>query len=295
MLKLALRLALSSVVIVTVVTPSAAPAVEDPTQADCRQGATEGEIICRDIKTGVVTVIQSSQPSGLTPVVTAVSSGSTKTYVPYNRLGTGPDGQPCATTGYVEQGVTPPDERLLADPNPRESNIPITGSDFSILETYPPCPEQPRAPGQPAPAETRAMVASRFWEQVQLPKPKPEIDPGRAITGKLAYLETKGQTSLILTENTESFGLLRIVARGRYEVNWGDGVITKDHRLEGQPWPMGLITHEYLNVGTYNIVVTEYWEADWQLDGESGRLRTLRTTGRLNNFPVEQLQAVIGR
>ena len=90
----------------------------------------------------------------------STSSGPTKKYVPYNRLGTGLDGQPCATTGYVEEGVTPADERLLVDPNPQETNIPITGTDLAILETYPPCPEQPRVPGQSAPVDVEPRLGA---------------------------------------------------------------------------------------------------------------------------------------
>jgi hypothetical protein len=225
---------------------------------------------------------------------TSSLSGPTKTYVPYNRLSTGPDGQPCATTGYVEEGVTPPDERLLVDPNPRETNIPITGNDSRILEDYPPCPERPRAPGEPAPVETRAMVAARYWERVPLPKPQPSIAPGRAITGKMAYLETRGETGHTYTNDTV-FGPLQIVARGSYTIDWGDGTTSGPHTFEGKPWPDGRITHDYIDVGAYDIVVTEKWTATWSLGGENGVLRTLQTTGRIDDFPVEQIQAVIGR
>lgn len=37
----------------------------------------------------------------------------------------------------------------------------------------------------------------------------------------------------------------------------------------------------------------EKWTADWSLGGESGVLRTLQTTGTINDFPVQQIQAVI--
>lgn len=226
--------------------------------------------------------------------VTTSSSGSSTPLVPYNRLSTGPDGQPCATTGYIQPNTTPPDERLLIDPNPRETNIPITGSDLAILQDYPPCPAQPRAPGEPAPVETAAMIAARYWEQIPLPKPKPTIAPGRAITGKLAYLETKGEISHVYTNST-LVGPLQIQATGTYTIDWGDGTITGPHSFEGQPWPDGKITHEYVKVGTYNVVVTEKWTAHWDLGGESGTLRTLQTSGSISNFPVEQIQAVIGR
>ncbi|MCA1704506.1 MAG: hypothetical protein LC808_15090, partial [Actinobacteria bacterium] len=158
-------------------------------------------------------VVLVNQPTAASGPSAPRLSGPAKKYVPYNRLSTGPDGQPCATTGYVEEAVAPRDERLLIDPNPLESNIPITGHYLSILETYPPCPEQPRAPGTPAPVETRAMVAARYWERVPLPKPMPTIAPGRAITGKLAYLETRGEIAHTYNNDTV-FGPLRINATG---------------------------------------------------------------------------------
>ena len=65
--------------------------------------------------------------------------------------------------------------------------------------------------------------------------------------------------------------------------------------MRGKPWPDGQITHQYLKVGIYDIVVTERWTATWNFAGESGVLRTLQTTGRIEDFPVEQIQAVIGR
>lgn len=190
--------------------------------------------------------------------------------------------------------MAPADERLLVDPNPMESNIPVHSSYHAILEDYPPCPERPRAPGEPAPVETRSMVAARYWERVPLPKPQPSIAPGRAITGKLAYLETRGETGHTYTNDTV-FGPLVIVAKGSYVIDWGDGETSGPHSFEGTPWPDGRITHDYLHVGNYDIVVTERWTATWSLGGEAGVLRTLQTTGRIDGFPVEQIQAVVGR
>lgn len=138
------------------------------------------------------------------------------------------------------------------------------------------------------------MVARRHWEEVTLPDPRPHIAPGRAITGKIVYLETRGDTSFTYTNRTV-FGPLSIWATGSYTIDWGDGTTTGPHAFEGAPWPDGRITYDYLEVGLYDILVTERWVANWSLDGESGVLRTLETTGRIDNFPVEQIQAVIGR
>jgi hypothetical protein len=139
------------------------------------------------------------------------------------------------------------------------------------------------------------MIAMRYWEQVPLPKPDPYIAPGRGVTGKTAYLETRGKVAETYTNPSTIYGELVIVATGFYEVDWGDGTVTKPHAFEGDDWPDGRITHVYTNVGSYDIVVTERWKATWSLGGERGQLRTLGTSGRINDFPVEQIQAVIGR
>jgi hypothetical protein len=138
------------------------------------------------------------------------------------------------------------------------------------------------------------MVARRHWEDVPLPVPRPKIAPGRAITGKLAYLETTGAVTYTYRNGTV-FGPLTISAKGSYTVDWGDGTTTGPYAFEGEPWPEGKITHDYLGTGHYDVVVTERWTANWNLDGESGVLRALETSGRIDNFPVEQIQAVIGR
>jgi hypothetical protein len=138
------------------------------------------------------------------------------------------------------------------------------------------------------------MVARRYWEEIPLPRPQPRIAPGRAITGKVAYLETNGVTRHVYTNST-LFGALEIVATGSYTVDWGDKRTSGPYAFEGKPWPDGRITHEYQEVGNYDVVVTERWTATWRLGGQSGVLRELRTTGRIDGFPVEQIQAVIGR
>jgi hypothetical protein len=202
---------------------------------------------------------------------------------------TGPDGGACIGTAYVEEGTPTPRPIFgLADTEQ------TPGSVSSLYTTSPPCPQQPRAPGQAAPVETPAMVAARYWERVPLPKPQPAIAPGRAITGKLAYLETKGRLAHTYTNNTP-FGPLEIVAKSTYTVDWGDGETSGPHDFEGLPWPEGSITHDYINIGSYDVVVTQRWTATWRLGGQSGSLRALQTTGRIDRFPVEQLQAVIRR
>jgi hypothetical protein len=166
------------------------------------------------------------------------------------------------------------------------------GNYSSLYSTAPPCPLQPGPPGS-ASRETPAQLARRHWEDlVPLPKPDPRILPGRAITGLRAYLETRGK----LTHNYRSdtvFGPLVIDAKAQYEITWGDDTPTETYGFEGGPWPEGQITHQYERVGKYDVTVTERWTATWSIAGQSGVLRTLRTIGQIDDFPVEQIQAVI--
>lgn len=219
---------------------------------------------------------------------TSNSSASPIRYVPYDRLTTGPDGKPCLTTAYYAEGAGP----VGAVPDSQD-HIEGAGGYNNVFAEYPPCPPQPTTAGQAPPAETRAMLAARAWAtRVPLPKPDPKIAPGRGITGKLAYLETKGRIAHSYTEETV-YGPLQIHASGSYTVSWGDGETTGPHAFEGESWPVGRITHNYTNVGIYDIVVTERWTATWSVGGQSGVLRALQTIGRLDGFPVQQIQAVI--
>jgi hypothetical protein len=267
--------------IVLCATPTAAASAAQT----CNPSATGGEIDCGGERDSV-TLTSVNGSSG-----NSSSNLSGPRYVPYDRLVMQADGQGCVTTGYTAEGVQPSDA-VPADPSRQN----LAGAHDNVFVEYPPCPPgvQAAVPAGVAPAETRAMVAARYWEQVPLPRPRPVIAPGRAITGKLAFLETNGEVSHRYT-NATVFGPLEIVATGSYTVAWGDGQTTGPYRLEGRSWPSGQITHDYLSIGVVDILVTESWTAAWHLDGQSGVLRTLQTTGRIDRFPVEQIQAVIGR
>jgi len=151
---------------------------------------------------------------------------------------------------------------------------------------YPPCP------GEPVPAIDPVVYAMSYWRSIPLPKPGPSIAPGWAITGKYAYLETRGERQHTYTRETP-FGPLVLTATGRYLVDWGDGTQTGPYDFEGGPWPEGQITHTYIDVGIYDVVVTEQWSASWRLGGESGTLSGLQTEGRIEDLRVEQVQAVV--
>lgn len=237
---------------------------------------------CLGSGTSVVPGVTGVNNSGSTRSGSGASGPSRgKKYVPYMHLDVDDQGRACTRTVYVE-----------VDPDAPPTQPTLGQTDF--YGVYPECPPLPSDPGQPAPVETPLVLATRYWERVSLPMPRPHIAPGRAITGKLAYLETNNRTSYTYTNDTV-FGPLEIVATGRYFVDWGDGNTSGPHAGEGGPWPDGSITHQYIDVGNYNVVVTERWTATWRLGGESGVLHELRTSGRIDNFPVQQIQAVVYR
>ena len=271
-----LKMALTTLVMVATALPvDASSQVEERRdQADCAQSELRPDTATcsADIITRIVESVRSAGSDG--------SSGGEprRAYVPFTRIVTGPDGRPCTTTGFRE--VTDPSigEGLFRLPEQEVGNI---------LGVYPPCPESPADP-----ARDPATIASRYWEDIPLPHPRPSIAPGWAITGKLAYLETNGQTRYVYTNSTP-VGPLEIVATGVYYVDWGDGETTGPHSREGRPWPEGEITHDYIWARTYDIVVEERWTATWSLGGRSGTLRELRTTGRIDDFLAREIQAVV--
>jgi hypothetical protein len=218
-------------------------------------------------------------PGATTPVVRESGASSTPSNVrwdPYSIIDTLPDGSPCWGTEYRPRPVD-------SVPDPWATSIMASGSG----EVYPLCP-----PAAATARQSATAVAMRAWEEVPLPAPKPHIAPGRAITGKLAYIETRGQTEFTFTKET-GVGTLQIRAKGRYTVDWGDGETSGPHSAEGKPWPDGEITHGYISVGSYDVVVTERWTATWHIGQWSGQLSELRTVGRIDDFPVQQIQAVV--
>ncbi|HEX4979598.1 MAG TPA: PKD domain-containing protein, partial [Acidimicrobiales bacterium] len=150
-------------------------------------------------------------------------------------------------------------------------------------------------PGVEAPVLSPAAIAREVIEEFLPAPPAPEIDPGYAITGKTAYLETNGNLSPPAQTRPTPLGDIHVSFRGRYRVDWGDGTVT-DHDTEGGPWPAGTITHTYIHTGRYDVVVTAEWSADWRIATSAGRITSgLATTGRIDDFEVRQLQAVRNR
>jgi hypothetical protein len=188
-------------------------------------------------------------------------------------------GGPCV--GFLTFGASGP---LSA---PRRANIQQITDLF--LQSYALCPNA----AVPAVLVSPAVRAARFWETIPLPGPKPSVPPGFAITGKLAYLVTNGTVSPPAFHQGTVVGALSISAHGSYQVDWGDGSASGPYSTEGLPYPNGIITHTYDNVGTYTLTVTETWTANWSLGTAAGTLQALHTEGVIERFPVQQLQAVI--
>lgn len=191
------------------------------------------------------------------------------------------DGEPCVATEYRRH-----DTAAEAQAAQREEDQRI---DRNAYYYFRPCPEESGPP-----QESSASMAREFWGTVPLPKPGPRIEPGWAVTGRKSYLETGSTPTARFTRDTPR-GELVIDATGPYYVDWGDGTVGGPYNEPGLPWPDGKITHVYERVGSYDVVVTQRWSATWTLGSESGRLGGLRTEGRIDDFPAEELQAVRNR
>ena len=154
--------------------------------------------------------------------------------------------------------------------------------------------QYPLCAGVELPQADPAVLAEVFWGEVLLPKPVPHIEPGWAMTGRLAYLETRAPMTQTFTRDTP-LGPLTITATGAFLVDWGDGTSTGPHADAGAPWPDGRITHGYTRATTVDVVVAEQWQATWALAGRTGNLTALRTEGRIEDLPVREVQAVRNR
>lgn len=128
-----------------------------------------------------------------------------------------------------------------------------------------------------------------------LPVPRPQIDPGYAITGLRAYLESGDRPTRTWSEIPTVLGPLRVEASSTYTIRWGDGTVTGPHTSPGGEYPDGDVTHVYQRTGTVDVAVTQNWSARWWLAGETGTVEGLVTTGAIDDMPVRQVQATRDR
>ena len=235
---------------------------------------------------GVSALIGGRQPTGTALGGSGTQAATDIEYVLYKRISVDANGSPCIESRYVPRGT--PARPNFGLPDTEQTSGSVSG----LYETAPPCP--PSASEASSSAVTPYELALGHWARIPLPRPRPAIAPGRAITGKLAYLETAGQTTHVYRADTV-FGLLEITAAGSHYVDWGDGETTGPYATEGTPWPNGNITHEYGVTGWYDVVVTTRWTATWRLGEHRGPLPPNETLGRIDDFPVQEIQAVVGR
>ena len=145
------------------------------------------------------------------------------------------------------------------------------------------------------PAISPAFVARRFVEELDLPRPQPHIAPGYAVTGMLAFLETRGNLRPAPFTATTPLGSIEVTAVAHYLVDWGDGTPKQRFGFEGAPWPGGRVTHTYTHAGAYDVVVAKTWTAAWRVGSTEGSFTDLATEGRIDDFEVRQIQAVRNR
>jgi hypothetical protein len=141
-------------------------------------------------------------------------------------------------------------------------------------------------------------AAQQVWrDQVKLPPPEPRIAPGKAITGLAAFLEIGGPRTRTQTFNVFGYDLTITATASSYDVDWGDGSWSRNLTSSGGPWPNGDVRHVFTTQGTYTVRVLERWTGTWSLAGGGGGSvdGTLSSEGRIEAFPVVQVQAVRNR
>jgi hypothetical protein len=152
-------------------------------------------------------------------------------------------------------------------------------------------------PGEPgprrvAPPVTPEDIVERTLVNAKLPSPRPNIDPGYAVTGMRAYLETGDRRTHRFDAIPTVLGPLQITATSTYTVDWGDGTVTGPHQTTGGKYPDGTISHVYTDTGTVDVTVSQTWTARWWLAGRSGTVGGLRSSGTIEDFAVQEVQAV---
>ena len=204
-------------------------------------------------------------------------------------VGSTPEGKSCFRAGSepVPAGV---------DPQSAQAAAQAAFEDAWTRGKLPRCPEPDKAPappGGPKVPDHQALEQALRAELAQrLPAPVLRIAPGRAITGKDAFLEIDpGGGGEMSFPNPFGGPDAHVVARASYRVDWGDGTSTTT-TSRGGPWPGGDLRHVWANVGRYDVVVTATWGATWSAQSDAGTIEGLVTVGRLDQFPVTQVQAV---
>ena len=231
------------------------------------------------------------------------SAGTDPRDRPATPVSTGPAAPPTDSRDVgirAEYGRTPDGQqciRLVDFVGPNEANSSLTAQAEQLyLRSLANTMACPGPDGLPAIASTPTIEAARFWQQMDLPALVPRIEPGKALVGLRAYLETGGQPSATDGGDTP-FGPLTIKATRTVTVDWDDGPgsTTGPHAGSGGPHPDGDITWLYGRSGPRDIAVTQTWTATWSIGGVGDTFSGRGTTSTLFGFPVEEVQAVRDR
>ena len=166
----------------------------------------------------------------------------------------------------------------------------------TILSLYEQCPA---GEGETVPPSVLAQVeVLRFWRTKPVPVMELEIDPGWAITGLRAFLETGAESvpATVLSVPTP-VGTAQLDITANYVVDWGDGSAIESYAHMGGPWPDGRISHVFTDAEDVTVAATQVWSGTWRVTdgaaaGASGVLPELPVDASLD-LPVEQVQAVI--
>lgn len=146
--------------------------------------------------------------------------------------------------------------------------------------------------GHPLCARLITDAARDLSVTLVLPSPRPEIDPGWAITGLRAFLETRGTVTYDSGPIETEWGTMIMQGTGEYFVDWGDDTgWFGPYGFEGMAWPEGRITHLYRHTGTYTVKVRQLWTLHWRVGERRGTL-TDRFTESTLTLPVRELQPV---
>ena len=163
------------------------------------------------------------------------------------------------------------------------------------------CAGASAVPGMSA-AQIVAARVLEAYDETRVPELDPWIEPGIAITGLPAFLET-GPDSASAANPTLDLGVarVRLDIAGDFEVDWGDGT-SASYGEPGGPWPDGAITHTYGERppgDSVTVAVSQTWRGTWTssssdpaFDGLSGDLPALPIT-RSFDLPIDEVQAII--
>ena len=112
-----------------------------------------------------------------------------------------------------------------------------------------------------------------------------------------AFMEIRGLRTRTQSFNVFGYALTITATASSYDIDWGDGYWSRGVTSPGGPWPSGDVRHVYTVAKTYRVRVFQNWTGTWSMAGGGGGAveGTLQTEGRIEAFPVDQLQAVRNR